>query len=180
MLAALLGQLITTLYRGHAYTTSPEPLEGKLLASVKEQLDLLSLHTTTIQSAIDSYIKLGWRERMSTELSQLMQKRLHLLQNPKRCHRAKKLLCRISKPCGFGCQIHHVAYCFIFAYATERMLVLDSGGWRYSGKWEDVFQPLSNSCNYSESTTITCIYNVKCWQCTDVISSMHDYIWLAR
>lgn len=126
-------------------------LKTKLLHSVKEQLDLLSLHANNVQSIFDSYINEGWREKMSTELSQLMQRRIQHLQNPKDCYTAKKLLCRLSKPCGFGCQIHHVAYCFIFAYATERMLVLDQSGWRYAGSWKTVFQPLSSSsdCTYT-------------------------------
>jgi hypothetical protein len=127
--------------------TVPDVAKTKILNSVKEQLDLLSLHASDMRSIVDSYINEGWREKMSTELTQLMQRRLHYLQNPENCQSAKKLLCRISKPCGFGCQIHHAAYCFIFAYATERMLVLDSSGWRYSGKWEGVFQPLSNTPN---------------------------------
>lgn len=124
----------------------------KLLHSIKEQLDLLSLHLSDTQKAVNSFIKPGWRDTMATEMTKLIQKRLHYLQNPDDCDKAKKLLCRISKPCGFGCQIHHVAFCFIFAYATERMLVLDSSGWRYSGKWEAVFQPLSTSgCTISNS-----------------------------
>ena len=122
-----------------------EELKAKVLHSVKEQLDLLSLHVSDAQDTVDSLISEGWRDTVVTETTKLLQKRLHRLQNPENCDEAKKLMCKISKPCGFGCQIHHVAYCFIFAYATERMLVLDSSGWRYSGEWETVFQPLSNS-----------------------------------
>ncbi|CAL4059808.1 unnamed protein product, partial [Meganyctiphanes norvegica] len=49
--------------------------------------------------------------------------------------------------CGYGCQIHHVVYCFIVAYGTKRTLILKSRGWRYNkAGWEDVFQPISNSC----------------------------------
>lgn len=134
--------------RDQLRTSKPETseeMETKLLQSVKEQLDLLSLHASHIQNIVDSYISEGWREKMSTELTQLMERRLDHLQNPTNCHRAKKLLCRLSKPCGFGCQIHHVAYCLIFAYATERILVLDQTGWRYAGSWETVFQPLSRT-----------------------------------
>lgn len=49
--------------------------------------------------------------------------------------------------CGYGCQLHHVVYCFIMAYATERTLILKSKGWRYhKGGWEEVFKPLSDTC----------------------------------
>ena len=122
-----------------------EDAKVKLLHSVKEQLDLLSLHSSDVKDAIDSLVEENWRDTVARETTQLVQKRLHHLQNPENCNSTRKVLCRISKPCGFGCQIHHVAYCFIFAYATERMLVLDASGWRYSGKWDAVFQPLSTS-----------------------------------
>ena len=44
-------------------------------------------------------------------------------------------------------QIHHVAYCFIVAYATERTMILESKRWQYaSSGWESVFLPISSSC----------------------------------
>ena len=136
----------------------------QLLHSIKEQLDLLSLHSSEIRGAVDALVREGWRDKLSEELNHLMQRRLEHLQNPEDCDEAKKLLCRISKPCGFGCQMHHVAYCFIFAYATERMLVLDSSGWRYSGNWDTVFQPLTTSqCNtgivmhYNDGVNVRCV-----------------------
>lgn len=125
--------------------TAPEVLKTNLMHSLKEQLDLLSYHASSMQDIVDSLIDVGWRGEMSAELSRLMQMRLYHLQNPKRCNETKKLLCPISKPCGFGCQMHHVAYCFIFAYATERMLILDASNWRYASKWETAFEPLVGS-----------------------------------
>lgn len=142
--------------------TSPEEMRTKLLQSVKEQLDLLSLHASHIQNTVDSYISEGWREKMSTQLTQLMERRLDHLQNPTNCHRAKKLVCRLSKPCGFGCQIHHVAYCFIFAYATERTLVLDQSGWRYAGSWDTVFQPLSRSRDCTLMRSKLALFTFQC------------------
>lgn len=56
--------------------------------------------------------------------------------------------------CGYGCQLHHVVYCFIMAYATERTLILKSKGWRYhKAGWEEVFLPLSETCSTSEGTS---------------------------
>lgn len=95
----------------------------------------------------DGALQLNWRywqANVSTELRTLMQKRLHHLQNPSDCDSAPKLLCQVGKTCGFGCQMHHVAYCFILAYASQRTLVLDSTGWSYNFKgWESVFQPVT-------------------------------------
>lgn len=58
--------------------------------------------------------------------------------------------------CGYGCQLHHVVYCFIMAYSTERTLVLKSKGWRYhKAGWEEVFKPLSDTCTTAEGTHAT-------------------------
>ena len=85
-----------------------------------------------------------WQANVSADLRTLMQKRLHHLQNPSNCDSAQKLVCKVGKTCGFGCQMHHVTYCFIMAYAFERTLILDSSGWSYNNKgWESVFQPVT-------------------------------------
>ena len=71
---------------------------------------------------------------------------VHVLyfQNPKSCSTARKVVCNMSKGCGYGCQLHHVVYCLLVAYSTQRTLVLESKGWRYAtGGWETVFRPLS-------------------------------------
>ena len=97
-------------------------------------------------SEADGYSR--WRETEAIELSNLVQKRIYALQNPSDCSSAKKLVCNINKLCGFGCQIHHVVYCFILAYGTERTLVLTSKDWRYNrGGFEQVFKPVSETCS---------------------------------
>ncbi|XP_066934358.1 alpha-(1,6)-fucosyltransferase-like [Clytia hemisphaerica] len=89
------------------------------------------------------------RDETERKLSTLIQKRLHKLQNPKDCSAAKKLVCSLTKGCGYGCQMHHVLYCFMAAYATKRTLVIDSNGWRYSSKgWKAYFQPVSDTCTH--------------------------------
>lgn len=101
--------------------------------------DVLSLNEK------DGYTK--WRENEHKSLHSLVQRRLSHLQNPDNCETAKKLVCDLNKGCGFGCQLHHVVYCFIVAYATERTMILNSHGWRYNRLgWEKVFLPVSNTC----------------------------------
>ncbi|KAJ8270052.1 hypothetical protein GJAV_G00109820 [Gymnothorax javanicus] len=88
-----------------------------------------------------------WREMEAKHLSDLVQNRLTYLQNPADCSKARKLVCNINKGCGFGCQLHHVVYCFMIAYGTERTLILESQKWRYATSgWETVFRPVSDSC----------------------------------
>ncbi len=99
-----------------------------------------------------------WQKNVSIEMRSIMQKRLNRLQNPKDCDSAKKLVCQVGKTCGFGCQIHHVTYCFILAYASERTLVLDSKAWSYSSQgWDSVFLPVT-SCQASGNVVHVCTY----------------------
>ena len=121
---------------------------------VKPLDDLLSLASEHKKSLLNdiSQMKMSdgyehWRYKEAKDLSDLVQRRLTYLQNPEDCSTAKKLVCRLNKGCGYGCQLHHVVYCFIMAYATERTLIIKSKGWRYhKGGWEEVFQPVSDSC----------------------------------
>nr|CAG4650039.1 EOG090X03KK [Sida crystallina] len=89
----------------------------------------------------------AWRAAESRALSDLVQKRLQSLQNPSDCSKARKLICNLNKSCGFGCQIHHAAYCLIVSYSTQRTMILNSKKWRYHrGGWERVFLPVSETC----------------------------------
>lgn len=54
----------------------------------------------------------------------------------------RRLMCTLSKNCGFGCQIHHAAHCLTVAVATGRSLVLDTQGWQYSSNFEAYFRPV--------------------------------------
>ncbi|CAH0387109.1 unnamed protein product [Bemisia tabaci] len=96
----------------------------------------------------------SWRQNEFEELSSLIQRRLDYLQNPSDCSKAKKLVCNLNKGCGFGCQLHHVIYCFIMAYGLERTLILKSKGWRYGvSGWESVFFPLSRTCTSANGSS---------------------------
>lgn len=89
----------------------------------------------------------SYRERETKELARIVQSRIRSLQNPKNCDKAKKLICSLNKGCGFGCQIHHLTYCLIAAYASGRTLILESKGWRYNrAGWDKVFLPMSETC----------------------------------
>lgn len=89
----------------------------------------------------------SYRDNVALKLSTLIQKRFYKLQNPKNCNGARKLVCSLTKGCGYGCQMHHILYCFMAAYATKRTLIIDSKGWRYSSKgWKAYFKPVSETC----------------------------------
>lgn len=95
-----------------------------------------------------------WREREAKDLTDLVQRRIAYIQNPKDCSKAKKLVCNINKGCGYGCQLHHVVYCFMIAFGTQRTLILESQSWRYATSgWESVFKPVSNTCTDRSGTS---------------------------
>lgn len=48
-------------------------------------------------AAIDGYA--AWRANEATALSDLVQRRLRYLQNPKDCSTARKLVCNLNKVC---------------------------------------------------------------------------------
>ena len=119
------------------------------LDSMRDQYNALKKWYGELNSVSpsDSPVQLNWQywqQNVSTELQLLMEKRLDYLQNPKDCSSARKLVCNVGKTCGFGCQMHHVSYCFIVAYASERTLVIESKGWSYNSRgWEAVFKQVS-------------------------------------
>ena len=87
------------------------------------------------------------RDNLANKVSNIVQNRLHQLQHPADCSSAKILVCTINKNCGYGCQMHHVLYCFLIAYTTKRTLIIDSKSWTYSRRgWNAHFLPVSNTC----------------------------------
>ncbi|XP_042873707.1 alpha-(1,6)-fucosyltransferase-like [Penaeus japonicus] len=93
-----------------------------------------------------------WRRREAEDLSELIQHRLRVLQNPKDCDSAKKLYCAFTGANrGIGSQFHHLTICFMAAYATQRTLILNTDDWyNTSGGLNTFFLPLSNSCTQAD------------------------------
>eukprot|EP00096_Caligus_rogercresseyi_P003003 TRINITY_DN1549_c0_g1_i1.p1 TRINITY_DN1549_c0_g1~~TRINITY_DN1549_c0_g1_i1.p1 ORF type:complete len:579 (+),score=159.11 TRINITY_DN1549_c0_g1_i1:458-2194(+) len=124
----------------------------ELSSKMKETRDsLLSYHHAVLLdldnlASVDGFA--AWREKESKDLSTTVQNRLSALQNPSDCRNARKLSCNLNKGCGYGCQIHHVVYCFVSAIGSGRALILKSKGWRYNRSgFENVFKPLSETCS---------------------------------
>ena len=102
-----------------------------------------------------------WRRTELKRLSGYIQRKIKEMQNPdkEKCSKSKKLVCQLNKGCGFGCQLHHVVYCFVVAIATNRVLILNDENWQYAiykprgSAWISVFQPVSETCRDDEGST---------------------------
>ena len=108
------------------------------------------LHNVLIDVArLRNASRLEQRKEVETATS-AVQERFRLRQNPPSCGKdVKQLVCSLNKMCGFGCQVHHVAYCFLLAHGLGRVFVLASDMWSYNRRgrgWIDVFEPVSLSC----------------------------------
>ena len=126
-------------------------LKARLTAMLDNFADIHRTLSNNLDKINNHEPLLTWRKEEHAKLSKLVQHRLQRLQNPQDCDSAKKLICDLNKGCGYGCQVHHLLYCFITAYGTKRTLILNSQGWRYSGKgWEGVFLPVSNTCTITK------------------------------
>ena len=132
----------------------------RITASVFEQHVMLHNHSSQVEEVVERLLG-GWKEAGAKELSALLGRRIHHLQNPPDCSKAKKLVCSLTKTCGFGCQVHHLAMCFAVAYGTQRTLVLHTDGWRYASEgWGAVFMPISETCR--DSPEGECVYGGVC------------------
>ena len=53
------------------------------------------------------------------------------------CSNVRRLTCNINKACGFGCQAHHMLFCMVMAYGSNRTLHADVSHWSYARMgWE--------------------------------------------
>jgi glycoprotein 6-alpha-L-fucosyltransferase len=135
--------------------------DNRILSINNYQILFIKYFDNQINSIVKRKIQIfDQKVRLST-LSKRIQHHLYRLQNPTNCSQnIRKLVCYLDKQCGFGCQIHHLSYCFIVAYATHRTLLLydDGNNWQYSiNGWQSIFQPLSNTCRYNHLSKVMII-----------------------
>ncbi|XP_076315012.1 alpha-(1,6)-fucosyltransferase-like [Tachypleus tridentatus] len=94
-----------------------------------------------------------WRKNEMNKLSNLVHKRIYVLQNPQTCKFEQTLICNLTNPYGFAAGIHDVLWCFVKAYHTNRTVVLISKHWHYApDEWNSVFHPLSPVCDKFKNT----------------------------
>lgn len=77
------------------------PTQAELTQDINEVLQLGAEHKRSLLSDLDRLRQVdgyeAWRHQEARDLSDLMQRRLHYLQNPKDCANARKLVCKLNK-----------------------------------------------------------------------------------
>ncbi len=91
-----------------------------------------------------------WRRAEHERLTDLVQRRLHHLQNPPDCSKARKLVCDI-RHCGFGCQLHHlVGNILIITLSSQQLLTIILGELFDIGLWYS-----ENSCTETQALVLS-------------------------
>ncbi|XP_047493483.1 alpha-(1,6)-fucosyltransferase-like [Penaeus chinensis] len=97
-----------------------------------------------------------WQKSEVEKLSDLIQHRIHALQNPVDCKSARKILCNIPvSPMarGIGSQLHHLSYCFLASYGTQRTLVINEKQLETMNlSLNTFFLPVSETCTYANES----------------------------
>ncbi|KII63753.1 Alpha-(1,6)-fucosyltransferase [Thelohanellus kitauei] len=89
------------------------------------------------------------QNRMTREsLVKYMQKVINSNQNPKNCRDIEVIAYEPRSICGFGCQVHHIAYGLTVALGEGKPLVVKASPWHDFESIFDVIMPLSETCHY--------------------------------
>lgn len=96
---------------GHASADLEESINQVLLQGAEHKRSLLSDMERMRQS--DGYE--AWRHKEARDLSDLVQRRLHHLQNPSDCQNARKLVCKLNK-------VRYIFLLFLFLELIFRLL----------------------------------------------------------
>ncbi|KII63756.1 Alpha-(1,6)-fucosyltransferase [Thelohanellus kitauei] len=81
-------------------------------------------------------------------LVQHVRKVIHRNQNPKECRDIEVIAYDPQSICGFGCQIHHIAYCLTTALGEGKPLLVKASPWHNFDSIFDLIMPLSENCHY--------------------------------
>jgi len=87
------------------------------------------------------------------------------------CSNARRLTCNINKACGFGCQAHHMFFCMVMAYGSNRTLHADVSHWSYArlgweGARRDCMVRSLTSKRWLKQTRLRLCVGMLCFQST--------------
>ena len=128
----------------------------------------------------------GRNKKELSKLSQIVQNRIYHVQNPSNCQTARKMVTSLWHS-GYTAQIHRLMLVFMYAYASNRTLIIVDKDWWFSrhaaNNWEDFHAPLSETCK-DPSGNSTEKWNTKddqrhvqvleCWDCVMQLNPKRD------
>ncbi|KII63760.1 Alpha-(1,6)-fucosyltransferase [Thelohanellus kitauei] len=129
------------------YASSGVLLDKKIEKDVNfyEYLDNLSLYQ--MKNLED--LRLTDQNGMAREsLVEYVRHVIYRNQNPKECKNIEVIGYELKEICGFGCQIHHLAYCLTVALGEGKPLVVKPSKWHGFDSIFDIIMPLSDTCHY--------------------------------
>ncbi|KII63759.1 Alpha-(1,6)-fucosyltransferase [Thelohanellus kitauei] len=104
-------------------------------------------------NVLENIRSIGQNEMMRKSLMEYVQKVIHRNQNPKECRNIDVIVYDPQPICGFGCQIHHIAYCLTTALGEGKPLVVKPSRWHEFNSIFDLIMPLSETCRYDMINT---------------------------
>ncbi|XP_054165845.1 alpha-(1,6)-fucosyltransferase-like [Oppia nitens] len=104
-----------------------------------------------------------WRQKRYQKLNDIINKKIHKLQNPLDCNSAKKLVCDLYfLNCGFGCRLHQLTKCLAIALTLNRTLIYEPNKLIPQNLLiNKFFKSLSNTCHHSKGNNRTKWLNIK-------------------
>lgn len=80
---------------------SISPGDARVTKQIENTMDMVAEHKNSLLHDLDHLAEVdgyeAWRFKEASALSDLVQRRLHYLQNPEDCSKAQKLICRLNK-----------------------------------------------------------------------------------
>ena len=137
------------LWRGNLKTITRTLSHHKISTGFLDKItdDYRELHQITERDFEELITMDGIKEikdQLAIDLSKKIQRRIYKLQNPSHCYSAKKVVVYMNKPCGYGCQMHHLMYGMIVAYATKRTLIIPDPIVGKETQWNSLYKELTN------------------------------------
>ncbi|KII68810.1 Alpha-(1,6)-fucosyltransferase [Thelohanellus kitauei] len=127
---------------------APGMLHQKMLPKNVDFYDYLIDINLFQMNNLEELLSEGQNRMTRESLVEYVQKVIYRNQNPKDCSDIEVIGYVPKEICGFGCQIHHIAYCLSVALGEGKPLVVKGSPWHEFDSIFDVIMPISETCRY--------------------------------
>ncbi|CAK8674295.1 alpha-(1,6)-fucosyltransferase-like [Clavelina lepadiformis] len=146
-----LAQLVLCIYR----QTSNNATTNLDRCNVKDRVNFLlngleNISTQVLSPDVDV---------LAEEVRKYTAQKIHELQNPTDCGRARLLECTLAVPCGYGGMTWHFVACINLGIALNRTVIF-SGTRKPMKEYFSMFQPITASCNNITTSSCDKVLNI--------------------